>query len=48
MSEVVVYGVPGSPFMRSVRIALEEKRAPYRVEPLAPGALKPPAPRRAA
>jgi len=40
MSEVVVYGVPGSPFMRSVLIALEEKHAPYRVEPLAPGALK--------
>jgi glutathione S-transferase len=40
MSEVVVYGVPGSPFMRSVLVALEEKRAPYRIEPLAPGALK--------
>jgi len=40
MSEVVVYGVPGSPFMRSVLVALEEKRAPYRVEPLAPGTLK--------
>jgi glutathione S-transferase len=40
MSEVVVYGVPGSPFMRSVLVALEEKHAPYRIEPLAPGALK--------
>jgi glutathione S-transferase len=40
MSEVVVYGVPGSPFMRSALIALEEKHAPYRIEPLAPGALK--------
>jgi glutathione S-transferase len=38
MSEVVVYGVPGSPFMRSVLVALEEKHAPYRIEPLAPGA----------
>jgi glutathione S-transferase len=40
MNEVVVYGVPGSPFMRSVLIALEEKHAPHRIEPLAPGALK--------
>ncbi|HVS23314.1 MAG TPA: glutathione S-transferase family protein [Gammaproteobacteria bacterium] len=38
MNEVVVYGVPGSPFMRSVLVALEEKHAPYRIEPLAPGA----------
>ena len=40
MSDFVVYGVPGSPFMRSVLVALEEKRAPYRVEPLAPAALR--------
>lgn len=40
MSEVIVYGVPGSPFMRSVLVALEEKQAPYRIEPLAPGAIK--------
>ena len=40
MSEVIVYGVPGSPFMRSVLVALEEKHAPYRVEAFAPGALK--------
>ncbi|HEU4619786.1 MAG TPA: glutathione S-transferase family protein [Gammaproteobacteria bacterium] len=38
MSEFVVHGVPGSPFMRSVLVALEEKGAPYRIEPLAPGA----------
>jgi len=40
MNEVIVYGVPGSPFMRSVLIALEEKHAPYRIEALAPAALK--------
>jgi glutathione S-transferase len=42
MSEFVVYGVPGSPFMRSVLVALEEKHAPYRVEALAPGATRTP------
>jgi glutathione S-transferase len=46
MSDFVVYGVPGSPFMRSVLVALEEKRAPYRVEALAPGALRTPEHRR--
>ncbi len=46
MSDFVVYGVPGSPFMRSVLVALEEKRAPYRVEALAPGALRTPEYRR--
>jgi glutathione S-transferase len=40
MSDFVVYGVPGSPFMRSVLVALEEKHAPYRVEALAPGVLR--------
>src|SRR5262249_31759556 len=42
MSEFTVYGVPGSPFMRSVLVALEEKQAPYRIEALAPGAIKSP------
>ena len=42
MSDFVVYGVPGSPFMRSVLVALEEKRAPYRIEALAPGATRTP------
>jgi glutathione S-transferase len=46
MSEFVVYGVPGSPFMRSVLVALEEKRAPYRIEALAPGATRAPEYRR--
>jgi glutathione S-transferase len=37
MSEFVVYGVPGSPFMRSVEVALREKGASYRVHVLGPG-----------
>jgi glutathione S-transferase len=40
MSDVIVHGVPGSPFVRSVLIALEEKRAPYRIQALAPEALR--------
>jgi glutathione S-transferase len=31
MSEFIVYGVPGSPFMRSVCAAMEEKGEPYRI-----------------
>jgi glutathione S-transferase len=46
MSDFVVYGFPGSPFMRSVLVALEEKHAPYRVEALAPGAQRTPEYRR--
>jgi glutathione S-transferase len=42
MSEIVAYGFPGSPFLRAVQMGLEEKQAPYRVEPLAPGAHKTP------
>ena len=30
MSEVVVSGISGSPFLRSVQMLLEEKQAPYR------------------
>ena len=37
MSEFVIYGVPGSPFMRSVQMAFEEKGQAYRVQPLSPG-----------
>ncbi len=40
MSEFVVHSIPGSPFGRSVLATLEEKRAPYRLAPLAPGSLK--------
>jgi glutathione S-transferase len=40
MSEFIIHGVPGSPFMRSVCVALEEKRAPYRIQALAPGEIR--------
>jgi glutathione S-transferase len=40
MSEFVVHGVPGSPFLRSVLLALEEKHAPYRIQPIGPGESK--------
>lgn len=36
MSDIVVYGVPGSPFVRAVQMGLEEKGAAYRVQPLGP------------
>ena len=35
-----VYGVVGSPFVRSVLLGLEEKRASYALMPMAPGELK--------
>jgi len=38
MSDIVVYAIPGSPFVRSVEMVLHEKGVPYRVEPIAPGA----------
>ncbi len=37
MSDIVVYGVPGSPFLRAAQMGLEEKRAPYRLQAMAPG-----------
>jgi glutathione S-transferase len=40
MSEFVVYGVPGSPFMRSVCAAMEEKGAPYRIHAFGPGEVR--------
>jgi glutathione S-transferase len=42
MSEFIVHSVPGSPFGRSVLATLEEKRAPYRLAPVAPGTTKTP------
>jgi glutathione S-transferase len=36
MSEFIIYGVPGSPFMWSVCAGLEEKDQPYRIEALRP------------
>lgn len=43
MSEFVIYGLNGSPFMRSVEITLQEKSTPYRLELIAPAASKEPA-----
>lgn len=40
MTEVIVYGVAGSPFVRSVMMMLEEKGAPYRLDALSPGAMR--------
>ena len=37
MSEFVIHGVPGSPFLRAVALAMEEKGAPYRVQAMGPG-----------
>lgn len=37
MSDLVVHGVPGSPYMRTVQLACEEKRVAYRVAPVTPG-----------
>jgi glutathione S-transferase len=40
MSEFIVHSVPGSPFGRSALAALEEKGAPYRLSPVAPGTFR--------
>jgi glutathione S-transferase len=40
MSEIVVHGVPGSPFLRAAMLGLEEKGQRYRVQPLGPGESK--------
>ena len=40
MSDFIVHGVPGSPFLRSVQLGLEEKGAPYRLAVMAPGESK--------
>jgi glutathione S-transferase len=40
MSEFVVYGVPGSPFMRSVCATMEEKGAPCRIQAFGPGEMR--------
>lgn len=42
MSDIKVYGIPGSPFLRSVEIGLREKGVGYRFHPLAPGEHKQP------
>jgi glutathione S-transferase len=40
MSDIVVYGIPGSPFLRAVEMGLREKNAAYRLEVVAPGEIK--------
>ena len=40
MSDIVVYGVPGSPFVRAVQMGLEEKGVAYRLQPVGPHELK--------
>jgi glutathione S-transferase len=42
MSDFVIHGIPGSPFVRAVLMALEEKGLAWRLQPLAPGASKSP------
>ena len=43
MSEVVIYGVPGSPYVRMPLLTCEEKGAPYRLVALGFGEAKAPA-----
>jgi glutathione S-transferase len=42
MGEIVVHGVPGSPFVRAVLATLEEKRQPYRLRVMGPDDAKSP------
>ena len=42
MSEFIVHTIPGSPFARAVLATLEEKAAPYRLAPVAPGTFQSP------
>jgi glutathione S-transferase len=37
MTNIVVHGIPGSPFLRAVQLGLEEKRVGYRLQAMAPG-----------
>lgn len=40
MTDIVIYGVPGSPFLRAVQMGLEEKRALYHLQAMTPGESK--------
>lgn len=44
MSEIVVYGIPGSPYVRAVLLGLHEKRAPYRLVAMGPQSMAPRSP----
>src|SRR5207302_3524758 len=42
MSGITVHGIPGSPFLRSVEIALKEKGVDYRLHAMSPAEMKTP------
>jgi glutathione S-transferase len=42
MSDITVHGIPGSPFLRSVEIALKEKGADYRLRAMGPRDMRTP------
>ena len=42
MSDITVYGIPGSPFLRAVEIMLNEKGADYRLQAMSPAEMKTP------
>ena len=42
MSQFVVHGVPGSPYVRAVLLAFAEKRAPHRLAAMAPDGIRSP------
>ena len=42
MSGITVHGIPGSPFLRSVEIALKEKDVPYHLRIMSPADMKTP------
>jgi glutathione S-transferase len=42
MTGITVYGIPGSPFLRSVEIALKEKDVPYHLHAMSPAEMKTP------
>ncbi|WP_309604984.1 glutathione S-transferase family protein [Phenylobacterium sp.] len=43
MSEIIIHGVPGSPYVRMPLITCEEKGAPYRLSPMGMGDSRAPA-----
>jgi glutathione S-transferase len=42
MSDIKVFGIPGSPFLRSVEVTLKEKDADYRLQAMTPAEMKTP------
>ena len=42
MTDITVYGIPGSPFLRAVEIMLKEKEVPYHLHAMVPGEHKQP------